>query len=170
MTFTLSCDCGACSHLDTFKCGEWGSYSFEASTSWIHCVCNSLRGNIWVFLWKLYNMFILGHSCCFQNCSYYLLQTHQPASGVSFGNYSPSLSASGRRSTFRHNSGTATVRDPLGILSSGPSPTKENTHSSSSNPGHKTADWLGISYREVPSPVTVSTSCYFTLPPMGCRV
>jgi hypothetical protein len=43
-------------------------------------------------------------------------------------------------------------------LSSVPSPNKENNSSSSSNPGHKTADWLGISDTGASSTVTVSTS------------
>ncbi|XP_021933218.1 fas-binding factor 1 isoform X2 [Zootermopsis nevadensis] len=84
-------------------------------------------------------------------------QIHEPASGVSFGNYSPSVSASGRRPTSRRNSGTAIVPDPLGILSTVPSPNKENRHLSSSNLGHKTVDWLGVSVRGAP-PVTATNS------------
>ncbi|KAJ4427455.1 hypothetical protein ANN_25078 [Periplaneta americana] len=82
-------------------------------------------------------------------------QIQQPASGVSFGSYSPSVSAPSRRQSSRRNSGgTAALPDPLGIFSPSPSPKKENPgrQSSYSNPGHKTADWLGISDTSASSP------------------
>ncbi|PNF37631.1 hypothetical protein B7P43_G11965, partial [Cryptotermes secundus] len=78
----------------------------------------------------------------------------QPSSGVSFGNYSPSVSAPARRPASRRDSATAAVPDPLGIFSPASSPTKESRQSSSSNPGRKTTDRLGIS--DTKPPVTVA--------------
>jgi hypothetical protein len=85
-----------------------------------------------------------------------VVQTHQPDSGMSFGNYAPSLSVPGRRPSSRHNTGTATLPDPLGIFSSAPSPKKESYHPPSSI--HKIADKPGITNTKAPSAVTVSTT------------
>ena len=91
-----------------------------------------------------------------------ILQTYQPESGVSFGNYSPSLSVPGRRPGSRHNSGTATLPDPLGIFSSAPSPQQESHQPSSTI--HKIADKPRVANTKAPSAVTVSTSCCYWPP------
>lgn len=95
------------------------------------------------------------------NC-FFILQTHQPESGVSFGNYSPSLSVPGRRPSSRHNSGTATLPDPLGIFSSVPSPQQESHQPSSTI--HKIADKPRVVNTKTPSAVAVSTPCCYWPP------